>query len=356
MQGVRRIGRRYSGGAVNVQCGGVWERCRRWYFEKYHCKLDCSLCPTANQCFQHRAVLKPINGVVWAAIGAAVAVPFFLTRKRQLLPASFIVSEEERANVELTDATNEKLRSILRSVGVQHPENIDFIVTKGVGPTAIGSDQGDGGVILIPATLLRMMSSTAHVEVSRGEDEEVLYAGPAAQIPDDVREYVLRNDGVLLPTEEEVRYIIGHEGVHLARRHSLMVALTAAGGMLCTHLLLKGYNLLRSRRIVGSYRIYGLYHTLAAFCGTSLLLPLVSMAAEREADVLSAEKLHLGKVAVQLVEKKITQNLTQASRFITPSGNDLTELEHPPLTVQKRYLQRVADTQEREEASAAAGV
>lgn len=351
MQGVKRIGRRYSG-AAGVQRGSVWERCERWYIEKYQCKLDCSKCPTANQCFQHRAVLKPINGMVWAAIGAAVAVPFFFTRKRQLLPASFIVSEEERANVELTDATNEKLRSILSSVGVQHPEKVEFIVTKGVGPTAIGSDEGDGGVILIPATLLRMMSTSAHVAVSRGDgDEQVLYAGPASEIPDEVREYVLKQDGVLLPTEAEVRYIIGHEGVHLARRHSLMVALTAAAGMFSTHLLLKGYNLLRSRRIVGSYRVYGLYHTLAAFCGTSLLLPFVSMAAEREADVISAEKLHLGKVAVQLVEKKITQNLVHASRFITPSGNDLTELEHPPLTVQRRYLQRVAEIQEGQETS-----
>lgn len=285
---------------------------------------------------------KVVNRVVWAVAGTAMAVPLvaslFPTTILSLLGNHITKPRtEEEANV--MENRKEEFKGIMKQVGVKNIDKVVFVETDTLGPTTIGSDV-NGAVVLVPSALLYY-----------SELDETT-------ITPELREKLLESEGTLLPTKKELNYILGHEAVHIQSNHSLkglFAGYSIFGASLgCLKLLSK---VSRSNLIATPAM-----RTISSLLLTSAIVSGFCVFQEKEADTVSAKSLHCKDEALQLVQKKLKQNLfirnqaamninhhstkyaqlddalTTLTTMITRRGNSILEWEHPWNTWQLRYL------------------
>lgn len=220
-----------------------------------------------------------------------------------------------------------KLHTILKSVGVKNAENVKLIETESFGPTTVGCD-------------LPFSKTKAIVFVPRA-----LLLASEEELSEEQRRDILEADGTLFPTEKEMDYILGHEAAHLAKNHSLK---SSAVGLTSLGLSLGFLNSVSgaTRQITSSVVIR---RSLFSIAVSAMAVGAVSILQEREADLTSASKLNCVHEASLLVEKKRKQNLWVREQaggsllrsFVSARGNDLLEWEHPSVTWQLSYLEKL---------------
>lgn len=183
----------------------------------------------------------------------------------------------------------------------------------------------------------------------------VVFDGLVKDLPAEVRQDLLEQSGTLIPEPKEFDFVVGHEAGHLLNndhRNTTIVGIVSAVG---AHLSIKTWNWmlykLRRERLLGLRPVKNvLSHCLLVGTTVVLVVGITGWNQEKNADVLSATKLELEREAWQLAEKQVMQNKlhkeASGDPFITSSGNDITEVKHPPKTFQRNYLKRLAESKE----------
>lgn len=330
------------------------------------CERDCGKCPGASQCLEPKALTEPIPRQLWYLLGGSAVLYATMT----VVP-EWSAKLVEGANVVglASSDIQENVRTIMHSAGLVDSDKVLVMVTKTGTPHVIGlPGPATTKILLLPEEFgpylaqHGVLTLTDEIQDDRtGEWKTVtVYEGDVDAIPVDLRKKFL-HDGMIIPTRNEVAWIIGHEAVHLTHMHSLLGAFATLSTFTLSHLFIKLYANLQSKfsstAIKGNLgevpfeamkrgrTVFGMArgsHTLAAAAGSIGLGLVASWWMERQADIVSAQRLQLQQASIDLVEKKILQNQIIKQRYgdktLTRDGNDLTELTHPSNTTQLQYL------------------
>ena len=315
-----------------------------------------------------KALAQPIPRSMWLLAGLSIGVPVLLATYIRSYRDVFesISTPADEVLGDIADPVVEAhYREVMKSVGIENPEQVAIRETQGLGPMVVGS-QGQG-VLYVPHLMVSLSNPEHALRISQPLDDqdeqqrnsepdtrqprvEVLFDGKVGDMTPDDRQTILEHGGPLLPNERELDYIIGHEAAHLLHDDTRRSAITAAAAVVGAHLSLKLYNRVVHERWPRLAVRGVLPYSLLVGCMASAAILVAGMIEEAEADIESARALQCADVAVGLVDKKLRQNMKArelgASSTVTESGNDLASWRHPPLTLQRRYLQWVAHEQQ----------
>lgn len=252
------------------------------------------------------------------------------------------VAEESESEHQHQQHWESKFRDILRRVGVRNADKVTLVETDNFGPTTVGCDLPfikHHAVVFVPKVLL---------QAAEYSDRE---------LTEEDRLQLVTETGTLYPTEREMDYILGHEAAHLAKNHSLkssavgLASLSISFGFLSLLASQNKQQLLRTttKRLLSSPSTLLGQRSIISLASTAAVIGLVSLLQEKEADITSATRLDRVREASELVEKKRLQNLwlrhqagdSVLKSFVSANGNNLLEWEHPSLTWQQSYLQRL---------------
>lgn len=211
------------------------------------------------------------------------------------------------------------------------------------GPTAfvVGSTTpfAEKPTMLIPRTLVPFTDPDNVIEITVPEDgdathQKQYFFGRVGDITPQQRQELLTTNGTLIPNQNEMDFIIGHEAAHLLHNHTLRATWEGLLAVLGSHLAIKSYNKLAfsafNNRIP---QMRGWVHVLGMIGMSSALTLLLTWEQEKEADITSAKKLGCAEEATELVKKVMTQN-----SVMEREGTSWHDLAHPPLKMQLNYM------------------
>jgi len=321
--------------------------------------IGCINCPKVSGCMSHRAVLRPIPWYFWVGVSMVLPLPLYyaLYPEERMRAMNLMV---ERGN-EIPEERKKWYIDILNKVGIKKANEAIILESSDVhSPTALGGR--DHPIILMPRTMVLLTDPDHEITLSfmneqDGMDEEgfperseeiTVWHGKAGKIDDRMRRHWLEKEAILLPKREEIEYVVGHEAGHLLNNDNSFKAVAGLSTLFFSHLSIKIWNRVmdqskKTRRLrvlnKGSHSLIVTTFGLIAYT-------FLGWFTEARADITSATRLHLEEEALELTKKKIRQNQVlreQGDKQYTAHGNDLLDFEHPPLSIQKKYLEKLVE-------------
>jgi hypothetical protein len=332
--------------------------------------------------FQHEVIAygvtpNQIGQSFWILLALiAFGLPYLMSLFPQAAAQLYLLSKDA-VMLSDEDEKTKHIREVLHKVGLEHPENVMVVSTENTGPTTFGTAKG--AVILIPRDLLFLSDPTSVIELTTKDatGEEHVEEITVRDLTEEQRQLFLEKYGTLIPRPEELDFVIGHEGGHILHDDTGRKVAFGTGAIITSKVAIGLYDKMAERisywtknpfvdrnkhKIAAFLKRHNIvlpriknpiFQGFLAFGIASSALFAVSQKCEEDADLTSASQLHCAKTARELVEKKIKQNYAfkQHNRdslwasTISTSGNDLTEVLHPPLTKQLQYLSRLEQEQ-----------
>eukprot|EP00002_Diphylleia_rotans_P004365 TRINITY_DN13196_c0_g1_i1.p1 TRINITY_DN13196_c0_g1~~TRINITY_DN13196_c0_g1_i1.p1 ORF type:complete len:336 (+),score=68.00 TRINITY_DN13196_c0_g1_i1:83-1090(+) len=316
---------------------------------KAPCGRSCDTCGQSMTCLKGRGFWRPMPWVFWIGMGAFGSVPIYANTH----PFEWVMmTEKENIICEADKELKERIRGVFRNVGVRYPENVDMLITKDGDLKVIGTNTQMGAVVLIPEDLASMADPQNPLHITHfvtrqtpdGNEEvveETIYDGPACNMPVETKKHLLDEYAYLVPEQSEIDYLFGHEGSHLAFNHAFTSVVYTVGCLTAAHGIAKWTHRYWQPTNLRWRLPWHLFQTASLAFG---ITGIVTRKQEKDADVASARKLHLEQEAVDLVRKKIQQNISlrdHGDMGVTARGNSRFEWTHPSLTAQLEYLSRL---------------
>jgi hypothetical protein len=322
---------------VSANAPGMRYSARRWFRTLAEevlgsCKKPCAPCGERFHCLNKKSALRPTPALLWGCLAVATAVPLLLTLNPKTLARWYAGASAELMEREDVE---ECFGELMQRMQLQRPDRVDVMITDGVGPTCVGMDGPRGGVVLFPMELFALLNPATHVRF------EGVFEGPVGELSEAQRQQLL-DQGLLVPTREQLQFVFGHELAHLKHRHTLENSKVGFLVALLTHLTLKINNALavRTRRFrFMEIRSTPVYSCAVLGCAAAAVLGL-SWDQELQADATSARRLSVEGEAIRLKVDQLRQS--QALRRMGLS--EPLDLEHPPNVLQLYNLKRLKDS------------
>eukprot|EP01104_Vermistella_antarctica_P000936 TRINITY_DN11015_c0_g1_i1.p1 TRINITY_DN11015_c0_g1~~TRINITY_DN11015_c0_g1_i1.p1 ORF type:complete len:393 (-),score=39.18 TRINITY_DN11015_c0_g1_i1:286-1464(-) len=358
-------------------------KARAWQMVNGGVSLGSVACETAAKS------LRPVPYVFWMLGGLAMSFSIYKTVNR---PVEFDIEANPDFYGVLARVDGPRLlhiQEVMRQCGVTDPDSsVVVLETLDYGPTMMGTSTHS--VMFLPKVLIDsalppnqagagMMvdfSQASSVVDGDGEGdlppdcEDRLQPVELSELTEAQRNWLLQREGTILPNTKELDFIIGHECGHIVNHDTITSAVIGAGSLLLAHATFRLYRFTRESMRFSNWKYLRraairlphmsnpTIHLLSMVAATIATVCSVSWLQEFRADMHSARHLKCADVAEALVDKKICQNFVTNELEgghmwnITGAGNDITMTEHCPLTVQKKYLGKLARDQKEERGKA----
>ena len=297
------------------------------------CLRKCQDCSKMLSCVDKRAILQPIPKYVWIFGASMMIVPFTLV----LFPNKFLQILSRTFDLEEPSTERKEIYSdLVNRMELKYPERLHFLESKNIQyPTAFGSDSIFGSVIVLPNNLVMFYDNNMRIEF---ENINV----PLSELSRETREYILKRSGVLIPFKNELNFVIGHEIGHIKKSHSLDVLLGIISSVTISHFTLKFLNNFISSNLNRTPLNTSLNYILSLTLGISVGVFIHQWKREIQADLESIHQLGNIDDALNLADMKAEQNKFikryKGDFNILDNGDNLFHLEHPPPSIQKKYL------------------